>query len=205
MRRYLRCGSSGVFTTVRDDFVHCDGVSVRRKPSAQLADGGIFVLDVEGAVQLVGFPLVAANHIYATFRGNSYNATHSTHIQMSIDRKTFEQSSTEELEGLSTTTHVLGFLAANDDAAFKAREIARRTDLDEGAVSTALTRLKDRGLVEHKGPYWAITTDEERLADYDGYARATALFNEQLGTEDRTAWRTHAPNERHPSRTGADE
>ena len=114
---------------------------------------------------------------------------------MSIDRETFERSSEEELQELSATDQVLGFLATNDDRAFKAREIARQTDLDEGSVSTALTRLKNRNLVEHKGTYWAITSDERRLERHDGYARATALFNEQFGEEDREAWRAHAPDE----------
>lgn len=124
---------------------------------------------------------------------------------MSIDRETFERASEEELEELSVADRVLGFLGTNDDRAFKAREIARQTELDEGAVSTALTRLKDRGLVEHKGTYWAITTDERRLEDHGGYARATALFNEQFGEEDRDAWRAHAPDETHPSLTEDEE
>lgn len=118
---------------------------------------------------------------------------------MSIDRDTFERSSEEELEGLSATDRVLGFLATNDDRAFEASEIARQTDLDVETVSTALTRLKDRDLVEHKATYWAITTDERRLESHDGYARATALFNEQFGEEDREEWREHAPDEPHPS------
>lgn len=124
---------------------------------------------------------------------------------MSIDRETFEHSSAEELEGLSTADRVLGFLASNDDLAFKAREITRHLSVDEGAVSTALTRLKERNLVEHKGTYWAITTDEERLNNHDGYARATALFNEAYGEEDRDAWRAHAPDETHPSVTEDEE
>lgn len=123
---------------------------------------------------------------------------------MSIDRDTFERSDEAELEDISTADHVLGFIAANEDRAFKAREIARQTDQDEGAVSTALTRLKDRDLVEHKGPYWAITTDEQRLEAHDGYARATALFNEQFGEERREEWRAHAPDEPHPG-LGEDE
>ncbi len=120
---------------------------------------------------------------------------------MSIDRKTFERSSEEELEGLSTTDQVLGFLVANDDQAFKAQEIARQTGLSEGSVSTALTRLKNRDLVEHKGTYWAVTADDRRLENHDGYARATALFNEQLGAEDSEEWKEHAPEEPHPSLT----
>ncbi|GAB3679309.1 helix-turn-helix domain-containing protein [Salinarchaeum chitinilyticum] len=118
---------------------------------------------------------------------------------MSIDRDTFDRSSESELEDLSTADRVLAFLGTNDDRAFKASEIASRIDREASAVSTALTRLKDRGLVEHKGNYWAITTDDERLSDHDGYARATALFNEQLGEEDRAAWREHAPEDPHPS------
>ena len=118
---------------------------------------------------------------------------------MSIDRKTFELASPEELEGLSTPDQVLGFLALNEDQAFKAVEIARRLELGEGSVSTALTRLKERELVEHKGTYWAITTDETRLQSHAGYSRATALFNEQFGDEDKAAWESHAPEESHPS------
>lgn len=118
---------------------------------------------------------------------------------MSIDRDTFENASEDELEELSVPDRVLGFLAANEDRAFKAREIASQIDLDEGAVSTALSRLKDRELVEHKATYWAVTGDDDRLDGYSGYERATALFNEQLGEEDETAWREHAPDEPHQS------
>ncbi|MFC7203396.1 MarR family transcriptional regulator [Haloferax namakaokahaiae] len=118
---------------------------------------------------------------------------------MSIDRETFENTSEDELTDLSVPDQVLGFLAAHDDRAFQAREIASQTDLDEGAVSTALTRLKQRELVEHKATYWAATTDEDRLRSYSGYERATALFNERLETEDKDEWREHAPKEDHPS------
>jgi hypothetical protein len=118
---------------------------------------------------------------------------------MSIDRDTFENTSEDELADLSVPDQVLGFLAANDDRAFKAREIAAQIGVDAGAVSTALSRLKDRGLVEHKATYWAITDNAERLDGYSGYERATALFNDQLGAEDKESWREHAPSEPHPS------
>ena len=118
---------------------------------------------------------------------------------MSIDRETFENTSEDELEDLSVPDQVLGFLAVHKDRAFKAREIASQIGVDEGAVSTALSRLKDRNLVEHKATYWAITDDADRLDGYSGYERATALFNEQFGEEDKTSWREHAPNEAHPS------
>lgn len=44
-----------------------------------------------------------------------------------------------------------------------------------------------------------MTDDTERLEGYSGYERATALFNDQLGTEDRESWRQHASGEPHPS------
>lgn len=119
--------------------------------------------------------------------------------EMSIDRETFEDASEEELAGLSVPEQVLGFLVVHDDRAFEAREIASQLDLDDGTVSTALSRLKERGVVEHKATYWAITDDEERLGSYSGYERATALFDERLGEEEKRKWREHAPDEPHPS------
>jgi DNA-binding transcriptional ArsR family regulator len=119
---------------------------------------------------------------------------------MSIDRETFDTASEEELSDLSDPDRVLGFLVANDDRAFEAEEVASRIGLDPGAVSTALTRLKQRGLVEHKATYWAATDDEKRLREHTGYERATELFNERLGAEDGDRWREHAPDEPHPSR-----
>ena len=118
---------------------------------------------------------------------------------MSIDRDTFENTIEDEVADLSAPDQVLEFLAVNDDRAFKAREVASQIGIDQGAVSTALSRLKDRGLVEHKETYWAITADAERLGGYSGYERATALFNDQLGAEDRYSWREPAPQEPHPS------
>ena len=117
---------------------------------------------------------------------------------MSIDRDTFENTSEDKLEDLSVPDQVLGFLVVHGDRAFKAREIASQIGVDEGAASTALSRLKDRGLVEHKATYWAVTDDAERLDGYSGYERATALFNDQLGAEDKDSWRVHAPQEPHP-------
>jgi hypothetical protein len=122
-----------------------------------------------------------------------------SHVTMSIDRDTFENTSEDELAELSVPEQVLGFLSANEDRAFTAREIAAQIDIDDGAVSTALTRLKSRNLVEHKATYWAITGDAERLDGHSGYERATALFNDQLGMEDEESWREHAPQDPHPS------
>ena len=125
---------------------------------------------------------------------------------MSIDRERFEEADEDELVELSVPEQVLGFLAVHEDRAFEAREIPTQTGLEAGAVSTALSRLKTRGLVEHKATFWAVTDDQERLEGYRGYERASALFDEQLGAEDRDDWRDHATEEQHPSvESGADQ
>ena len=49
------------------------------------------------------------------------------------------------------------FLDEHDDRAWKAATIAERLGLDTDAVSAILSRLKERGLVRHKRPYWAIS------------------------------------------------
>lgn len=77
---------------------------------------------------------------------------------------------------------VAQFLAANADTAYTASELADALDLPENAVSTALSRLKDRELVRHRRPYWAIIDDERRLE--------TASFTH---TSLRTLDRTHGP------------
>jgi Mn-dependent DtxR family transcriptional regulator len=94
---------------------------------------------------------------------------------------------------------ILRIFGGHDDRAFKAREIASQVGVNEGTVSTALSRLKHRGLVEHKATYWAVTDDAERLDGYSGYEKATALFSDQLGAEHKKSWHEHAPQEPHPS------
>jgi hypothetical protein len=121
---------------------------------------------------------------------------------VSIDRETFENTSGEELADLSVVDRVLRFLSVHDDRAFEKREIATRTEIDPDTVATALDRLYERELVDHKATYWAVTSDTDRLDDFGGYRQATALFDEQFGREDAAAWREHAPDGPHPSVSG---
>jgi predicted transcriptional regulator of viral defense system len=66
---------------------------------------------------------------------------------------------------------VLQFLAEHDDQAFTQAEIADGTGIDRGSVGAVLSRLEDRGLVRHRGRYWAIGEDD-RLASYAAQIRA---------------------------------
>ena len=107
---------------------------------------------------------------------------------MSIDIDRFDERSPEELSELSNPEQVLTFLYENRDRAWKAREIARRTDVNENSIHPVLSRLEDRKLVRHKGPYWAITDDLDRLRRAYDTHRATRLFDDLYGEEDRDEW-----------------
>jgi DNA-binding IclR family transcriptional regulator len=68
---------------------------------------------------------------------------------------------------------ILQFLAANDDQAFTQTEIHHATNIKGGSVGAVLSRLDDRGLVRHRGRYWAIATDD-RLASYAAQVTASS-------------------------------
>lgn len=118
---------------------------------------------------------------------------------MSIDIDTFEEKSEAELAEMTNAERVLRFLAHNDDRAFKPAEIAEQTDVNKNSIGNVLRRLEDRELVRHKGPYWALTEDEERLSSFSTYLQTTAAFNDRLGEENPDEWAEHAPDEPHPN------
>lgn len=80
---------------------------------------------------------------------------------MPIDIGEFESGSEESLgiEEGSQSDRVLRFLARNSDKAFTQSEIHRETGINRGSVGAVLSRLEDRGLVRHKGKYWASAED----------------------------------------------
>ncbi|WP_247729913.1 MarR family transcriptional regulator [Halovivax limisalsi] len=107
---------------------------------------------------------------------------------MSIDIDRFEEGSPDELRELSNPERVLRFLYGNRERAWKASEIAARTSVSENSIHPVLSRLEDRELVRHKGPYWAITDDLDRLRRAYDTHRVTQLFDDLYGSEDRDEW-----------------
>lgn len=55
--------------------------------------------------------------------------------------------------------HILEYLARHSDLGFTPSEIAEKLDIPRGSVGTTLRRLEERGLVRHKGEYWAINVE----------------------------------------------
>lgn len=102
-------------------------------------------------------------------------------------------------QGPSVPEQVLAYLQAHSDRAFTRSEIATGIDESANAVGTALSRLKDRDLVRHKGKYWAVTDDTERVAAaYDLHVTTERLDVEDGGI-DPDEWANAAPDEPHPS------
>ena len=106
---------------------------------------------------------------------------------MPIDIETFERESEFDSE-VSQAERIVYFLLSNDDKAFRRGEIADATGIDPNAVSALLSRLKERKLVRHKPPYWAIG-DPERVRSAMNLHRSLEALDEQLGTEEMDAWR----------------
>lgn len=107
-----------------------------------------------------------------------------------IDIDEFENADEDEFEERNDTERIVLFLDEHDDRAWKAVTIAERLGLDTDAVSAILSRLKGRGLVRHKRPYWAITDDEERLQSAYRLHQHHQAADEEYGEEDLEELRT---------------
>ncbi|SEH45859.1 hypothetical protein SAMN05192561_10283 [Halopenitus malekzadehii] len=101
--------------------------------------------------------------------------------------------------GPSVPEQVLTYLYTNRDNAFTRSEIATGINEDPNTVGTALSRLKQRNLIRHKGEYWAIAEDLDRVRDaYDLHAITERLDGEDEGINP-DEWDAVAPDEPHPS------
>lgn len=100
-----------------------------------------------------------------------------------IDIDEFEAAESDEFDERTDTERIVRFLDEHDDRAWKAATVAEQLELDTDAVNAILSRLKARGLVRHKRPYWAITDDEERLRAAYRLHRQHETADEEYGEE----------------------
>lgn len=94
-------------------------------------------------------------------------------MPINIDRLDEEPAEVLDLQEDTQPYRILQFLAENDDKAFTQSEIHDATDIKRGSVGAVLSRLDDRGLVRHRGRYWAIAEDD-RLASYAAQTQASS-------------------------------
>ncbi|WP_435079037.1 helix-turn-helix transcriptional regulator [Halococcus sp. AFM35] len=94
-------------------------------------------------------------------------------MPISVDQLNEEPTEVLDLQAGTQPHRILQFLAENDDKAFTQTEIHNATDIKRGSVGAVLSRLADRGLVRHRGRYWAIAEDD-RLASYAAQRNASS-------------------------------
>lgn len=79
---------------------------------------------------------------------------------MPISRTEFgeldESAAEADLSPETTQGRVYQFLLSNADKAFRQHEIVDAVDVPAGSVGPTLSRLADRGLVDHRGHYWTV-------------------------------------------------
>jgi len=102
-------------------------------------------------------------------------------------------------DGPSVPERVVAHLYAHRDKAFTRSEIADAIDADTNTVGTALSRLKHRDLVRHRGVYWAIATDLDRVEDAYALRDISDHLDGEDGGIDPEQWDDAAPDEPHPS------
>lgn len=108
---------------------------------------------------------------------------------MPIDIERFEDDPSEELQagGRTNAETILTFLASSPEKAFTPKEIHDATAVARGSVGVVLSRLDERGLVRHRGDYWAIDPDADIDKTLSGMATARVV-TEDLGAEDPDEW-----------------
>ncbi|GAA0274423.1 helix-turn-helix domain-containing protein [Halobacterium noricense] len=108
-------------------------------------------------------------------------------------------------DGPTVPEQVIVYLYTHRDTAFTRSEIATAIDGDPNTVGTALTRLKERDLVRHRGQYWALAEDEQRVAAaYDLHSVSVRLDEADAGI-DSEEWDAVAPDRPHPSEQPSNE
>jgi len=94
-------------------------------------------------------------------------------VPISIDRFESDPEGALDVREGTQPYRILRFLAENDDRAYTQTEIHEATDIKRGSVGAVLSRLEERGLVRHRGRYWAIAEDD-RLASFAAQAGASS-------------------------------
>jgi hypothetical protein len=87
----------------------------------------------------------------------------------------------------SNAYRILSFLAEHPDLGFKPAEIRDHVDIPTGSLNPTLSRLEERGLVEHEAPYWSAA-DDDRLAAITGTMYSMKAFEERYGDDEFSDW-----------------
>lgn len=115
---------------------------------------------------------------------------------MPVEFKDYQESTDNEefdwtLREGSNAHKILAFLSEYPEQGFTPKEIHEATGVNRGSVGKTLQRLKERQLVRHAEPYWAIGEDD-RVDTYLGMVSSLEAVVEREGTEAYEEWRNAA-------------
>jgi hypothetical protein len=112
---------------------------------------------------------------------------------MPISRDEFQRiddgSSGLDLSSETSLGSVYRFLLTHASHAFRQSEIVDAIERPQEEVESALTRLNQRGFVEHRGQFWAITDTEHAAASAGLHGIATAADRDDgFSEEEISTW-----------------
>lgn len=108
---------------------------------------------------------------------------------MPIDIEQFEEDAVDTLRagGRTNAEEILSFLASSPEKAYTPKEVHEATGVARGSVGVVLSRLEERGLVRHRGEYWAIA-DVDDLGKTRSALRTARAATDRFGPEDPDEW-----------------
>ncbi len=116
---------------------------------------------------------------------------------MPVESEEFESSGERRLS-VAPDTHagrVLSFLKENGDRAYTLSELHDATEINKGSLGAVLSRLRDDGLVVHRGKYWTVAEDERLAAAAAAEASESGRLTED--EFDKDEWLDHAAGSGH--------
>ena len=118
---------------------------------------------------------------------------------MPITSDEFEELSSTPGEPAAGTNadRILSFLRDHPETAYTQSEIAANTGVKSGSVGPTLVRLRERGRVDHREPYWRISDHEQSVDAAGEHAAATLTEREQAEHPPHLSeWEPHAVDPR---------
>jgi len=114
---------------------------------------------------------------------------------MPITKQRFEQIGEDGVTPETNGERIVAFLSENQEQAFRLSEIHEGTGVKKGSVGPTLSRLEERGVVEHRGNYWAIS--DRYVASQEAAAHTSEAASEYDDGEefDVAAWAAEAEDE----------
>ena len=116
-----------------------------------------------------------------------HKLSHSSHTNADRDQTVRARDGGRPPRERTNAEKLLSFLAAHDEQAFTPEELHEATDVARGSVDVILSRLEDRGLVRHRGEYWAIAEDADIETTLTSLATSRTA-TDRFGAEDPDEW-----------------